>query len=306
MTRPKVLVLLAAFNGSKWILEQVESILRQVNVDVHLVISDDGSTDGTRSMIDRLTIDRRIRVVSPDVATGSAAQNFLWLIRQSPGDEYDFISFADQDDIWDEDKVFRGCSALMGSGAQGYSSAVIAVWSDGRENALTQVAIPTASDFLFEGAGQGCTYVLEHKFYRKLRTFFIRYASETEGLHYHDWAIYALARSWKLKWVFDRTPSLRYRQHEENDTGARSSVGGIQRRLSRIKNGWYSRQMRTIANICLTASPGHSIVSRWHNLLVQPRGVLRQWHMACFCLRGGRRRWSDRAILLSAVVVGWI
>jgi rhamnosyltransferase len=306
MTRPKVLILLAAFNGSKWILHQVESILNQADVDVHLIISDDGSTDGTGEMIERFAADRRVHAISPPAPTGSAAQNFLWLIRSTPGDGYDFISFADQDDIWYEDKIYRGCSALSTTGAKGYSSAVTAFWGDGREKKLPQVEILTASDFLFEGAGQGSTFVLAGVFYRRLRAFLVEHASQTKRLHYHDWAIYALSRSWRLKWVFDQKPCLAYRQHGENDTGARTSLGGIRRRLNRIKNGWYSEQLRTIANICFEASPGDAVIAEWHELLAQPPGVVRTWRVAGFCLRGGRRRLSDRVILLSAVVAGWI
>jgi rhamnosyltransferase len=297
---------LAAFNGSKWILEQVDSILRQVNVDVNLVISDDGSTDGTRATIAQLTADPRVHATCPNAPSRSAAQNFLWLIRSTPADEYDFISFSDQDDVWDEAKLSRGCSALIESGAHGYSSAVVAFWSDGRTKTLVPTQTPTASDFLFESAGQGCTYILDPAFYRSLRTFFVQHGPETKLLHYHDWSIYALARSWKLKWVFDQKPSLRYRQHETNDTGARTSVDGIRTRLARIKNGWYAQQLLTIAKICVEASPGDPLIARWHDLLVQPRGVLRTCRIAGFCLRGGRRRWYDRAILVSAVAAGWI
>jgi len=306
MIRPKVLVLLAAFNGSKWILQQVESILCQVNVDIHLIISDDGSTDGTRATIDQLTADHRVHVVTPAAPTRSAAQNFLWLIRNTPADEYDFISFADQDDVWQEDRIFRGCSDLIKSNAQGYSSAVIAFWSDGRKSTLTPVKTPTASDFLFESAGQGCTYVLDRTFYRRLRAFFIDHGSETQLLHYHDWAIYALSRTWKLRWAFDTKPRLSYRQHEKNDTGARTSLDGVLKRIGWIKDGWYSHQLRTIANICVAASPADPVISEWHDLLVQPRGFSRRWGMVRFCLRGGRRRLYDKAILVSAVVAGWI
>jgi rhamnosyltransferase len=306
MTRPKVLVLLAAFNGRKWITAQIESILNQVDVDVHLTISDDGSADGTAALIDGFTVDQRVRTTSPPVPTGSAAQHFLWLIRSTPAEGYDFVSFADQDDIWLQDKLFRSCAALGRSGAQAYSSAVTAFWSDGREKKLTQVAQPTASDFMFEGAGQGCTYVLSIAFYRRLRAFFIEHAAETERLHYHDWAIYALSRSWRVDWFFDQEPSLRYRQHGENDTGARNSVGGIRKRLSLIRKGWYSAQLRTIANICFAAFPQDSVISEWHELLARPRGPVRTWRIANFCLRGGRRRCSDKVILVTAVVVGWV
>jgi rhamnosyltransferase len=305
-TRLKILVLLAAFNGSKWILEQVDSILRQVDVDVDLVISDDGSTDGTRTMIERLTADSRVHAICPKAPTRSAAQNFLWLIRSTPADEYDFIAFSDQDDVWDEAKLYRGCKALIEAGAQGYSSAVVAFWSDDRKKTLVPMQKPTTSDFLFESAGQGCTYILDPTFYRSLRTFFVQHETATKRLHYHDWAIYAVARSWNLKWVFDQKPGMRYRQHENNDTGARASMSGIIIRLGRIKHGWYTEQLRTIASICLEASPEDPLISTWNRLLGQPSGILRRWHIAGFCFRGGRRRWYDQAILLGAVVAGWI
>jgi rhamnosyltransferase len=306
MNRPKVLVLLAAFNGSKWILEQAESILNQINVEIHLIISDDGSTDGTRAMIERLATDQRVRTISPPVPTGSAAQNFLWLIRSTPVDGYDFISFADQDDIWYADKIYRGCCALSKTAAKGYSSAVTAFWSDGRERTLAQVETLTSSDYMFEGAGQGSTFVLAGAFYSRLRAFLLEHTSQTKLLHYHDWAIYALSRSWKINWIFDHKPCLRYRQHGENDTGARTTLGGIGRRLGRIKNGWYLEQLRVIADICFAASPSDPVIAEWHELLARPRGFVRAWHIAGFCLRGGRRRLSDRVILLSAVIAGWI
>jgi rhamnosyltransferase len=51
MIRPRVLVLLAAYNGAKWIVQQIETILNQKCVDVRLVISDDGSSDATLAKV---------------------------------------------------------------------------------------------------------------------------------------------------------------------------------------------------------------------------------------------------------------
>jgi len=47
----KVLVLLATYNGIKWIDQQVQSIVKQVNVDIDLVVSDDFSSDGTENYL---------------------------------------------------------------------------------------------------------------------------------------------------------------------------------------------------------------------------------------------------------------
>jgi rhamnosyltransferase len=306
MDRPKVLVLMAAFNGSKWIREQVETILDQASVDVHLIVSDDGSTDNTCSVIEQLANDGRLRLISTKIPTGSAGQNFLWLIRTISADGYDFVSFADQDDVWHTDKLFQGCSKLMQTGASGYSSAVTAFWSDGREKVLSQNATVTSSDFMFEGGGQGCTYVLTSVFYTHLRNFFLANDSLTKSLHYHDWAIYALARLWNAAWLFDSNSRLRYRQHKYNDTGARTSISGIRLRIHLIRGGWYARQLRAIADICFAVSPGDPVVSRWRKLLLHPPGLIRTCRLAAFCLRGGRRRLSDKIILIAAVVAGWI
>lgn len=50
----KVQVLLSAYNGEKYIVKQIESILNQENVDVHILIRDDGSTDNTVNLINNV------------------------------------------------------------------------------------------------------------------------------------------------------------------------------------------------------------------------------------------------------------
>jgi rhamnosyltransferase len=306
MARSKVLVLLAAFNGSSWIVEQVQSILDQADVDVHLVISDDGSTDSTRTALQAFARDPRVRVTSPVTPTGSAAQNFLQLIRGTPSDEYDFVALADQDDIWDRLKIGRGCSTLAAQRGSGYSCPVTAFWVDGSESLLRQNRSPTRSDFLFEGAGQGATFVLTSEFYDRVRTFLGQQNVRTDDLHYHDWLIYALSRSWNLGWCFDQKPMMRYRQHMNNDTGARSAMAGIAKRVRLIKNRWYSRQLQSLADICIVAAPSNHVIVEWRRLLARSPGFLRRLQIARFCLAGGRRRVLDNVILVAASILGWV
>jgi rhamnosyltransferase len=303
---PKVLVLMAAYNGSQWIGEQIDSILRQANVDLDLIVSDDASSDGTRSEVERYTTDRRVKIISHKAPSGSAAKNFLWLFRATVADHYAFAAIADQDDIWHEQKLIRACSALTDTAASGYSCAVTAFWESGREILLSQADKRTQSDYLFEGAGQGCSYVLTTRLYTRLRAFFLQHMAHTAQLHYHDWAIYALSRSWDLPWIFDGAPMLRYRQHARNDTGARWSTAGLTRRIRLIRNGWYARQLNTIAEICGAATSLNPVVLEWNRLLSLPRGLMRQYSIARFCMRGGRRRRSDNVVLIGAAVLGWI
>lgn len=306
MTRPRILVLMAAFNGSAWIREQLDSILAQIDVKVSIIVSDDCSTDDTRTRVSNYVRSDSVVLVSRTVPTGSAAQNFVSLIRENDAFGFDYVAFSDQDDVWNKDKLFRACRALTGTCFVGYSSAVTATWSNRSERVLKQEAASTPSDFLFEGAGQGCTFVLRADFYGRVRDFLVAHKALTKNLHYHDWAIYALARSWDLPWTFDPRTSMMYRQHESNDTGARRSLRGIAKRFTLIKKGWYSVQLFAIAELCFAAAPTNKNIEAWHSILLAPPGFRRRLQIVRYCLRGGRRRRRDTTILIFAALAGWI
>jgi rhamnosyltransferase len=304
---PRVLVLLAAYNGSGWIRAQMESILGQQDVNLTIAVRDDASTDGTRWELARFESDPRVKITAANTPGGSAARNFLTLIRDNPAGTFDFVAFADQDDLWNPDKLRRAAGMLTASGAAGYSSATVAAWEeDGREKVLTLSGTPTRSDFLFEGAGQGCTFVLSNGLYERARRFLIDHAQVAHGVHYHDWMVYALARSWGLVWCFDARPSMRYRQHATNDTGGRGTIEGVTRRLTLIRNGWYGAQLRAIAEVCRTAAPSNETVLAWHRILMQADGVRKRLAAMRFCVSGGRRRTRDNVVVALATLCGWI
>lgn len=284
----------------------MESILAQEGVDLAIAVRDDASTDSTRLELARFESDARVRIVAATTASGSAARNFLTLIGENAAETVDFVAFADQDDLWNPDKLHRACSMLTASGSAGYSSATLATWEDGRERVLKLSGAPSASDFLFEGAGQGCTFVLTTELYDRVRRFLVTDGQLTRGIHYHDWLVYALARSWGLHWCFDAQPSLRYRQHSGNDTGARGTRQGVARRLARIRDGWYGAQLHAIATVCRAAAPSNTTVLAWHRRLVQADGWRKRLAIARFCLSGGRRRTRDNMMVMLAAVCGWI
>ncbi len=99
-----VQVLMSSYNGEKYIKRQIDSILAQESVDIHLLIRDDGSKDGTKEII--LSYERNF----PDKVQVLIGENmgykksFLTLV-QLAGD-YDYYAFADQDDYWLSDKEF--------------------------------------------------------------------------------------------------------------------------------------------------------------------------------------------------------
>lgn len=108
---PRLSVALTTCNGTRYLEQQIESILQQLGPDDELVISDDGSTDGTVEMIMALAEqDRRIRWF--EGPRRGLIQNFAHAIRYCQGD---IIFLSDQDDVWLNDKVTRVLSAFAGS-----------------------------------------------------------------------------------------------------------------------------------------------------------------------------------------------
>jgi rhamnosyltransferase len=302
----RILVLMAARNGANWIGEQIDSILSQQDVDVVVVVSDDCSTDDTRKEVERFESTGRITLHGTGSPTGSAARNFLSLIEVQSADGFDYVAFADQDDVWHPEKLKRACQCLRSAAFAGYSSAVTATWDDGRRRTLRQSAAITDSDFLFEGAGQGCTFVLDGAFYTRVREFLIAHRDLAREAHYHDWTIYALARVWGQRWFFDSKPTLRYRQHDGNDTGARTSLAGVKKRVALIAASWYAAQITTITRLCLAANPVEPATVSWHRISSERVTWRRRLRVAGFCLKGGRRKAGDNAILTFAALAGWI
>lgn len=304
--RFRVLVLLASRDGARWIRQQLETVLAQAEVEVRIVVRDDGSTDTTLLEIAGFSADGRVSLSGSSGGAGSAAQNFLTLILENPADGFDYVAFSDQDDIWRPDKLARACRMLSGERSAGYSSATIALWPDGSTAPLQQAHATTSADFLFEGAGQGCTFVLRAEFYGRVRSFVSEHRPMMREIHYHDWMVYALARSWGERWTFDSWPSVSYRQHGKNDTGARASMAGARKRLALIRSGWYRRQLEAIAAVCVAAAPASALVARWRSLLTGRRGWRRRLRIASFCLHGGRRKKLDNMVLICSAIAGWI
>jgi rhamnosyltransferase len=297
---PKIAVLLAAYNGMQWIEEQVASILGQQSVDVTIHISVDLSDDGTEAWCKALgEVDSRVILLPPAGRFGGAARNFFRLIRDVDLHDYDAVSFADQDDIWESDKLLRATQAITSHGVDAYSSNVTAFWPDGKTILLDKSQPQVAWDFLFEAAGPGCTYVLSPALARSLRQQVIQDWEQLQQVSLHDWYCYAFARSHGLKWFIDSRPSMLYRQHESNQVGANTGLTSLFQRYVTIHEGWWFKQVQAIA--LLVGADKNPFVSSW--LPLRRRDLLR------LSVRGGqcRRRPRDKFLFffvcwLTAVV----
>lgn len=119
----KIEILLSAYNGSKTIRRQIESILGQVDVDVHITIRDDGSMDDTCDIIQSLA------TVYGDSITLIRGNNIGWkksfLSLLSLAQDADYYGFSDQDDYWFPYKIAKSITAMESDSLKGVKLAQV-------------------------------------------------------------------------------------------------------------------------------------------------------------------------------------
>lgn len=99
----RVLVLMATYNGEKYINEQIESLFAQEGVQVSLLVRDDGSTDNTTTILDNWSKKSDTRwYTGPHL---NAKYGFFELLCKASETNYEYFAFCDQDDVWDRDKL---------------------------------------------------------------------------------------------------------------------------------------------------------------------------------------------------------
>lgn len=97
-------ILMATYNGERYIEQQLESIINQSETNWRLLIRDDCSSDNTRQILRRYQkkYSQKIFLIPSTEPSGSAMNNFFQLLDYA---ENEYIMFADQDDVWNPDKI---------------------------------------------------------------------------------------------------------------------------------------------------------------------------------------------------------
>ena len=109
----KLSVALAAYNGEAYIEEQLNSILQNLGEGDELIVSDDGSTDGTRDIVrDLAAADGRVKLI--DGPQKGLIKNFEHAIAACNGD---VVFLSDQDDVWHADKAETVLACFEETGA---------------------------------------------------------------------------------------------------------------------------------------------------------------------------------------------
>jgi glycosyltransferase involved in cell wall biosynthesis len=231
--RPKVIVLLSAFCSATFIAEQLASILAQQGVDLHVVIRDDGSDDGSLDMLQALVRDDpRITLFSGENlgVTGS----FFALLTAAEACDADYVTFADQDDIWPPDRLAWQCAALADVPSEvpglcyGAFLRVDAAGAPMGEPVLPP--LPDKGALLSENQVPGCTMMLNRAAHQLVRSSL----PPAGNVYIHDWWVeQVIVFTGRIVRVDDVV--LHYRQHAANLIGA-PGIGRIWRaRLVRLR-----------------------------------------------------------------------
>lgn len=99
----KIDILMATYNGEKYLSEQIESIISQTYTEWNLLVRDDGSSDDTYTILSEYEKkDSRIKIIKDNKGNLGIVKNFEELLHNSSSE---FIMFSDQDDVWKKDKI---------------------------------------------------------------------------------------------------------------------------------------------------------------------------------------------------------
>lgn len=204
-------VLLATYNGEKYIEAQLYSILSQDYKHWRLLIHDDGSQDKTVEIVKKFTkMDARIYLIDDHVVGLGPGRNFMHLLNYSTAP---FICFSDQDDIWFENKISIMLKVL--SEKDNTKPQLLCcnflIWSNGVVISHRLLKLYMLNDILFQNGGiQGCACL----FNRKMLELINRKYS-CVAMHDH---VLALAAAVNHAINYCDIPLFFYRRHASNVT----------------------------------------------------------------------------------------
>jgi glycosyltransferase involved in cell wall biosynthesis len=268
MNPPKVDVLLATYNGGEFLNEFLESLTRQGEIAVTLIVGDDGSEDDTLEILDNYRGKFAEFKLYKFNRIGPKA-NFLKLINES---QADFIAFADQDDIWEEKRLENAVCSLRDKFKP---TLLISPMSILGSSIKIETKIYHFPRNLMRNNVHGCTQI----FNSKLRD--IVKLGNPNNLVMHDWWTVLVADLYG-EIMLAKGPKTLYRLHANNFIGIPSF---------RKKLGFYLEFLLKRKKMNLVVRQAEELLSIRSNFYHQEdKNYIQSW---LFCVQGN---FSDRII----------
>lgn len=218
----KVDILLATYNGARFLKEQLDSILNQTYSDFRLIISDDKSTDKTKAIIEEYAKkDSRIEYYIQENNLG-VIRNFEFLMRKV---ENKYFMFSDQDDIWKENKIEKSLEVMEKEDADLVYSDLEVVdrdlntiyksyWKlkglDNKVKKYNDFAALYLNNFI-----TGCTMLCKKNFIDLI----LPLPTKSKYVLHDYWVALIVSQHGKMAYI--KEPLIKYRQHKDNKIGSR-------------------------------------------------------------------------------------
>lgn len=251
----KIGVLLSAYNGEKYIAQQIESIMKQSNVEhITLLVRNDGSTDNTGLVLKKLEAKYPNMKVISGKNIGLIASFFKLLDIAVKEYDFDYYSFSDQDDYWMEDKLESAVKMLENEKnafplLYGCRSFIV------DENLkptgfLTQKKLKPISFYntAIQNIIPGHNQVLN----KKLAEILVNKKQDFTNIYSQDlWITNVAAISGKV--LFENIPHTYYRMHGDNQLGyGKGKIDRIHAHLIRLRKKEPQKMALQLKKIMLT------------------------------------------------------
>ena len=231
---PSIDVLLATYNGAEFLPELLDSLIAQTNVNISLIVSDDGSTDQTLEIIQRYSS----HFLEFKLVTGpkkGPAKNFFSLLKLSTNE---YAALADQDDIWDPNHLINSINRVKENPNTPALSYSALREMDNRTGTINRIwpekdYIKDLNSIILNSVARGCTIVLNRKAVELINTK----TPQNEAMH-DWWILLVIATHGTVK--FGPAPEITYRLHENNQIGIPNITGRVMsyaKTLKHVKTG---------------------------------------------------------------------
>ena len=270
-------VLLATYNGERYLREQIDSILTQDYADLRVLARDDGSSDGTVSILNEYAerVPSRFRILPQGPKSGSAKGNFLLLMQETSAF---YVCFSDQDDVWLPDKVSKTKRAMEELESQWGRETPLLVFTDlcivddhlrtlrnsfWVHNQIEPDRIEKLPLLLSRNVVTGCTAMINRSLLE------IALLMPTEASMHDCWIGLLAASMGKARAVNAQT--VLYRQHDRNVVGVEKRTGTLSESVRRLRRKNARQVQREISQKEAEAllkihsaelSPGHRDILR--------------------------------------------
>lgn len=281
----KVTVLLSTYNGEKYLREQIDSILNQEDVEISIIARDDGSKDRTIEILNYYSEQfNNFSFYTGD--NKGPAGSFFDLINHSGGSEY--YAFADQDDVWDKDKIKVAVDNLSKRNSEIpllYYSNLRIVDQNLNFCRLSHNKPRMHKDkylSLTEGLMTGCTGVFNESLAKMIRGHVPTKCSM------HDTWLYMIAMFFGEA-IYDFSPHISYRQHEGNVIGAHKGKYNFKAIIKRVKRLFNRDLQPKYTNACSFDSIYGSSLSKTDRdvilKIVNYKKTFSSWMSLLFCTK---------------------